>query len=170
MEAWMQQQLPVTLSHAHEVATIFKRHPLVTEVLVFGSVARNGSGNDLDLVLVVDEQTAAEFARSTTETVREEFITTAILDDIIGDFARPAYPLVGIREKIAAKILGSQFSPLIHAAQALLSSATKRRGKIDLFLLPPNWQNERKKLQDIFPQSDSSFWNNVARDAQRLVP
>lgn len=50
-----------TMKTAQQVADVLIQIPQVEEVLLFGSVARNGEGNDLDVALVVPEHIFAIF-------------------------------------------------------------------------------------------------------------
>jgi hypothetical protein len=39
---------------------------------------------------------------------------------------------------------------------------------MDIFIFWPNWQDETKKLQEAFPQSDDTLWQSVAKDARSI--
>ncbi|HXV27142.1 MAG TPA: nucleotidyltransferase domain-containing protein [Candidatus Paceibacterota bacterium] len=140
-------------ARAHRVATAFLRHPRIAEVLLFGSVARDGEGRDLDLILVTEESLAYEFML---------LLDTAVLHHI--PHGPDGYRRTSLREDIAEEVLSANFYDVLREAKSAAGAA-----KLDLFLFPPDWRNQLKALQDAIPHKDPDFMANVARDAVSLV-
>lgn len=128
----------------------------VRSVEVFGSIARGNGGefSDLDVILVVDDETASKW----TEDVKKRlgYFGMAFSNGGFYDSAKDA------RLEIAAEILGT-------VPEAMFESPWYVR-TIDVFLFPPDWRDRLDELQIIGQHSDPTFMQNVALDALRYDP
>jgi predicted nucleotidyltransferase len=114
------------------------------EVYLFGSVARDGHGYDIDMVAVVPSVTAARFLtrlglNSSFSTYGENYVRTATAGEIMG---------------FTAYELEHKFGP------------------IDLYLFPPNWRTMRgrHRLNRILLHDDPDLVTNINREAKRFNP
>lgn len=138
----------VTYAKATEVISALLNATRVLSIEVVGSVARQGHGNDLDLVLVVDPIAYATF-------IRDMNIGTDGYDDYYFDFKEA-------RCEAAMRIIG--LHPL---AKAWFASVT-RGLSYDLHLMPRNWQAHITEIQAHLPHEDANFVRNIAQDAIRV--
>jgi|SRR3989344_8246065 len=163
----------VDSAKAHNIAHIFRRHPHVQEVLLFGSVARCGLGNDLDLILITDETRANDFVQCLNRLI-EEFENrmrrvaehSAQRDPFAEVYHHKRLRLEAIEETLEAYTDDSpnNFLSLYHSAQALVG-----HNALDLFLFPPDWRTKLEDMQKALPNRDPMFMQNVARDAIRIA-
>jgi predicted nucleotidyltransferase len=156
-----------TLYDVLRITAILKQNPGIRGVEIFGSVARTGSGNDLDILLVVDDETAQSFMARATEHIRRAIYLSDVLASI-EEWAPEVSPIREPREQATIEILGDGFAHCIDEARAYLQAKFQQPPPIDLFLVPLRWREQISNLERGFPQGDREFWNNVARDAQPL--
>lgn len=153
----------VTKDTASEVAKCFRHHALVRDIEMFGSVARDGEGRDLDLILIVDESVFQNFTSD---------INTALRRPPYGKFGvYGTYGSAAMRLNAAESAL-----PYLHmflsAAEDILSAECWNSGRqgrlLDIFLFPADWRTRLEELQGAIPHDDPYFMRNIARDAQRI--
>ena len=108
-------------------------------VIVYGSVARHGCGNDLDLIIVA------------TETMWQKF-KQKVLENSLG------YCGAFTRHDVAYEMLGKPFEEL----------EGNGLGMVDVYIFPPDWTNRLDELQASFPHEDPNFMRNIATDAKTL--
>lgn len=137
---------------AREVALVFLRHPMVKRVELFGSVARQGMGEDLDLILVADDEHASDFI---AEVQRQQM---KILP-CSGYHTTSSCRLDALR-----RIFGPAFAEYLGTAERLTS------GTLDIFVFPAGWRSELARLQEDFEHDDPFFMQNVAGDAIIIAP
>ena len=149
----------ITREMAGEAAAILKQHPRVHGVELFGSIAREGSGNDLDLIVITDDGRGRDFIASLERYLK------ALPDDetarIMGyDMKNGVYADWRLRRIAAWETLGRDFGAILREAE------TQIRGKIiDLFVFPRNWRDYLRALQEALPHEDPNFMRNIAADA-----
>ncbi len=130
------------------LARAMLEHPAIERIELFGSFARRDSNpyfSDYDLIIVVDEATAEEWLNELRR--HHRYFTEAFGDDTYTG-------LKEVRFLVAERLLGSKLPVSIWAS-------------IDLFVFPPNWQDEKKleRLQAAGSHRDPDFMRNLARDA-----
>ncbi len=142
----------ITMQVAREIADAFRRIPGFPgqEIYCFGSVARDGEGNDLDLAITVPEYLWCEFRQR----VLEEIQSTKLSRVVYG------FGTATTRFEIGYGLLGGRYAPF--------ELPYSKRWQIDLFLFPTNWRHRLGELQDALPHSDPNFMCNIAVDAVPL--
>jgi predicted nucleotidyltransferase len=149
----------VTREMAVAAAAILKRHRWVYGVELFGSVARDGSGKDLDLIIISDDSRGSDFIE-----LMEEYLKARPDDDEIAlmgyDMENGVYADWRLRKMVAMRVLGEGFVHNLIEAGSRISGAT-----IDLFVFPRTWRDHLRVLQDALPHEDPNFMENIARDA-----
>ena len=136
---------------ASRVAHIFLRHPLVKRVELFGSVAREGTGSDLDLTLIMETELYLEYFSLCLNELSQCF------EDI--------YSAARVRLKVAAEIFGDSFALVLATAERLAPPQC-----LDIFVFPPDWRNQLDFLQNSFVHKDPNFMYNIAKDSIVLAP
>lgn len=109
--------------------------PEIEQVLLFGTVARDGIGNDLDIVLIIPEGMFQLFGKS----------------------LRWGYMLPEDRRITIASILGLSSD---YAKSEQLINETR----LDLWLLPANWMDRTEEIQDMMPKLDAGLIGNIKMD------
>ena len=154
----------VNLDDAQKISGILQRHLLVKGIELFGSVARTGTGNDLDLILLADDHNVADFITQTKMRIR----AWVELTEIEAELFIPYDPdQLSPRELAAVDVFGKDFRILLEDARRLVPREP-HKSTIDLFVLPLNWREMIDELEKIYPQGRRKFWMNVAREAIRL--
>lgn len=140
----------IGLVQAQQAAKILCGHPDINAVVVFGSVARDNEGGDLDLILLCDEEIA------------QEFFSLVLLYQ---DRERYAYhDMKDIRRQAAVALLsGNELDSILRRMDNFVHPCD-----LDIFIFPPNWRERLDELQDALPHSDPYFMRNIARDARGL--
>jgi len=135
------------LDIATSVATALVQLPGVIRVEVYGGISREGRGNDIDLLLVVDN-----------ESLYQKFISGVherIKEDIVGHELGPRLRLASIIGLWGEEWLGVENWP----EQPLL----------DMFVMPSNWHDRLSELQGDLPHDDPQFLENIQFDAYVLA-
>lgn len=146
----------IDTAQAKEVARIFLRHPHVHQVEVFGSVARDGSGNDLDLILITDEDRALAFMEIAESEIKLWAQSLA---------QESVYNNPHLRQEVAVRVLGDGFAEFLTAAGRIVDVA-----HLDIFVFAPDWRDYLETLQEALPHHDPDFMWHIARDARVLAP
>ena len=149
-------QIVVTQSDALEVASVFMNTPNILGVDLVGSIAREGKGNDLDMVLIVDAFRYASFVRNMTEWDGYE----ASEDDNQDDEYYTGFK--AFRRQAVLEIVA--LTPVLNA---WLECAT-RTFSVDLFLMPQGWKKRIDEVQAHLPHRDPEFVRHIATDAVTL--
>jgi predicted nucleotidyltransferase len=143
---------------AMQVAKILHEHPKVFEVYLFGSVAREGVGLDLDLFIISDSYTAGAFLQYAREALAEfEYIR----DHFAGIYGVGSHVF---RAAAATEAIGQGFGTTLYKAETLAGNC-----RIDLFVFPPNWRARLDYLQSSLPHKDPNFMHNISNDAFRVA-
>ena len=150
----------VNRAQAEQVAQIFMRHPHIHGVELFGRVARDGQGHDLDLILVTDVGRGFDFLREVdTKTRRFFFLETESLRlQRIDTYNNPLF-----RMRAAQNILGDNFEELLVEAEEFIEAV------LDIFVFPPTWRDGLDQLQKDLPHRDPNFMKNIAHDAVKIA-
>jgi len=150
----------VNRAKAMQVANVLRCADGVRGVELFGSLARNGQGNDIDIIIIVDDHDAAEFL---------DFAGSLMRDFEEGENGRArigcgqrngAYHHKILRREAAEGVLGGDFCRRLFRAEALA-----RPADLDIFVFPRNWREQLDVLQSTLPHSDPEFMQNIAQDA-----
>ena len=145
----------INLQGAKKVAEIFRRLDKVQAVEVFGSVAREKEGRDLDIILVCNEDISQLFM----EMVECEAKMAKLPK--IGRYQ--GYTLT--RSNIAQEILNSGDNIDDLFEEALVTCEVG----IDIFIFPPDWRNRLDELQSRMKHDDPKFMQKIAKDARRIA-
>jgi len=138
----------VSKKDALRIAEVFINTPGVSAVEVIGSVAREGRGNDLDLVLVVDGIAYATYVLSLNEKMM-------CGEDYYWDFRQ---------ERHAAALRSLNFSLPLRGWLRLATADVS----LDLHLLPEGWKTRADEVQHHLRHNDPNFVSNIAKDAVEL--
>lgn len=149
----MMNQMAVTRQDALEVASVFMNASTILGVDLVGSVAREGEGNDLDMVLIVSAIRYASFVRA---------MSVHDTDDVSQNGEDEYYDYKGHRLTAALEIVA--LSPVLNA---WLECAI-RAFNVDLFLMPQGWRRHVDEVQKHLPHRDPEFVRNIAADAVTL--
>ena len=143
---------------ADRVADILRGHPRIQKLFLFGSVARDGFGEDLDLIIIASDETASRF--------RE------IIDIRCGDLPKSVrglgadlYIMKRLRFDAADLALQWDIPDVIEMYEAATEADPVR---LDVFVFPPDWKDRLEELQTAVPHKDPKFMENIARDAIEL--
>lgn len=150
-------QPTIDLASAVKVAEIFRRYPQVQAVEVFGSVARDGIGNDLDLILVADEKIAQDFIGRVEYEI--QLFSKNIRLSIYFDNAFT-------RSEVAETVLDAdQFG------NGIFQEALAEAGEIgvDIFIFPPDWRDRLTELQGRMGHDDPNFMEKISKDARQIA-
>jgi hypothetical protein len=150
----MMNQIAVSQRDALEVASVFMNAPAILGVDLVGSVAREGKGNDLDLVLLVNTFRYTTFVRSMTEWTGYD-----VSEDEQDDYY---YGFKESRRKTALEIVA--LSPVLNAWY----ECATRSFTVDLFLMPQGWKRHVDEVQQHLPHRDPEFVRHIATDAVTL--
>lgn len=140
----------VTEATAVEVADYFLV-PGVRSVELYGSVSRNGVGNDLDLIIVVHD-----------EGMYQKFIAETKLFVEVEGSSRGAFCRL-----MAARRTLPRFDSSCHIIELneIHSGITEI---LDVYLMPTNWRDRIDEIQGHLPHSDPHFVQNIANDARTI--
>lgn len=115
------------------------RRKIKSTILIYGSVARHGCGNDLDMIIVGTEEEWQKFKK--------------------GVLQKPSSRLGALtRYDVVYEILGDAFGVLEYEGIMM----------VDAYIFPPDWTERLEELQAVFPHEDPLFMQNVAADAKTL--
>ncbi len=125
----------------------------LNEIMLFGSVARSGLGNDLDIAIPVEQVCYDRYIALRKRTIERrdgQFMTAHVESSLVLD-------ALGIVATTRRTHLGNLGYP-------------KLLGPVDALLLPNNWQEVEAmvRIQCDYDCHDPQFMANVARDALAL--
>ena len=124
----------------------------IGSVELYGSISREGVGNDLDLILIVDE-----------EKMYQDFVAeTKIFVEV-----------VGVSHGSFCRLLAARrISPWLDHVCCSTVFATIHPGineLLDVYLMPQNWRDRIDEIQSHLPHSDPCFVKNIAKDARVIA-
>ncbi len=129
----------VALDDAKRLAEKLRQNPRILGVDLFGSVARKGSGHDLDLILLTGETTASAWWKETGMRIRPRTFWTFVYHK-----AKKFFPFLEKRFDEPHKIRGLEAAGRILGIDlSRLASETVPGMKIDVILLPEKWREEK---------------------------
>lgn len=141
-------------SDAHAVAHHFAKLPGVAYVELYGSIAREGVGNDIDMVIVVnDENTYRDFVAEVMSRVHRAE-------------TNKGYSQAQYRAEAVERIFGEHLG----IVRTLMHDTRDQTAKnvylyLDMFIAPRDWRERLDELQEHLPHDDPYFMHNIARDA-----
>lgn len=148
----MAQNKVVTLNDATNIASILLNAPSVIGVELIGSVAREGKGNDLDLVVLVNVFRYTSYVVALQRLSIEDPYYT----DFYMDFTT---------ERTNAALNTLQMHSLLRGWLKM----TTQDFKVDIHLMPQNWQRHTAEVQQHLPHDDADFVSKIAKDARRFT-
>lgn len=173
-----------TMETARHVADVLIQIPQVEEVFLFGSVARDGEGNDLDIILVVSDDVfrlfAAELNRlARRESARQECYDFSyevqldaehdsdFMDEWLSHHEELAFYAESSRKGSRSELLLLEcIGPFAETIFRKLD--TQVAGMLEVLCMPPGWQDKLETLQDILPHKDPEFMQNISGDVVKL--
>ena len=141
-----------TILDALLASRILSKIPEIDGVEVFGGVARDAVGSDLDMILIVPENISRRFLAETSKKLNTKYLKLI------------PKGFVNARLAIAKKILGDEFSKLIEEMEK-----SKPGVEFDCFLFPSNWRDRLSELQNAIPHRDPQFMSNIAKSAIKIL-
>lgn len=135
-------------------AYVLAEVPDILEIEVFGSMAREGEGHDLDLILIVTEPNWRSFESMVN------FLDLAVANGKNEDLRLVSGP--GRRFRAMEYVLGSGLG------EALSKLELDTGVPLDVYLFPSDWKSRLPELQRVFPHEDPKFMENIAKDVQSL--
>lgn len=146
---------PFTIEDAHIAAVHLLFLPDVHAIDLHGSIARENTGNDVDLVIVVESM---DRYRSFVEAVMKELEPPPFHG---GASARFAAARTAFGEK--------DFDRTIDRIRATSKRSKDLVSSLDLFVMPNGWQKQADTLQRDLPHRDPSFVKTIASYARRIT-
>jgi hypothetical protein len=122
----------------------------VIGVELIGSGAREGKGEDLDLVVLVNGFRYTSYVVA----LRKAFVEDNY--DFYAEFAD---------ERLIAAMAVLELPPLLRAWLRMMTQDFK----LDIHLMPQNWQRHIQEVQQHLPHDDADFVSNIAKDARRFA-
>jgi hypothetical protein len=131
------------------------------DFFLFGSVVRMGFGNDIDIMIEIEELEFAEHAISCNSQGLYPFPPYFMdSDDLYWTYFSPRRA----RTKLVAEMLGISLEEFIRIIHNILKLGPK--WELDIIFLPKNWREKKilcalKKFTDPY---DVNFFENLERD------
>ncbi|MBV9159809.1 MAG: hypothetical protein JO019_04405 [Candidatus Kaiserbacteria bacterium] len=155
-----------TAADAHFFAKELRaRSNVIHDALLFGSVLRDGKGNDVDLILIVDEQLARAWWKESRYDIRVRMGTRWLpLRRVIKKYCSVLdHAFIAARKErriaVASRILGVD----------ILSLVRERGIAIDVFLLPANWRHGLALNKEILPMTGVGSHHETVRFLERVA-
>lgn len=145
------QHEPFSYRDAELIGKAIARLPGVARIDLYGSIARHHVGNDIDLLIVVkDESLYNQFVKGVNDILN---VTSLLLCP--GYYAR----------QCAIKAIWKNFP----VADAILPHRSDASEYLDMFVMPQNWRNRIEEIQGNMPHNDPQFVRNISKDAYFLA-
>lgn len=109
-------------------------------VLVYGSVARHGCGNDLDIIILGTEEMWQEFKSGVLQKMSPSWCGALTRHDVVQEMFEEAF---GALEDAGIMM-------------------------VDVYIFPSDWTKRLDELQAAFPHEDPLFMQNIAADVKTL--
>lgn len=142
-----------TLNHAEAMAQYLMGYDAVLGVDLFGSVARNGAGNDLDLAVEVDPEIYTAYLK------KKKYTEEHFGDYFIGDTKEASMVCTALGIAAAGRLvhLGNQHYPT-------------ELSVVDALVIPVGSRTEswRQNVQADYGFFDPNFMNNIVNDMVKL--
>lgn len=136
------------VDHAKQAAIFFGQQEHIQDVFLVGSLAREGDGNDVDLVVTTSLDRASKWAE---------------MARVAGDPSS----LKDLRSSTGMASDALEIDFLSLARQRYGPDGTKRQ--VDLFVFPHHWREDVAGVQELVSFRDPDFVQNLARDAKRFI-
>ena len=139
---------------AHTIANQFATIPGIARVELYGSISRDGVGNDIDILLVVDdEKTYINFV-------------SEVLHQVNAHETSKEHSGAQYRARAVEHIFGKNMG-IIRERMHVIPDDTGSNPYLylDMFVVPWDWRSRLDELQGHLPHDDPKFMKNVARDA-----
>ncbi len=130
---------------------------------LFGSMARNGAGGDVDLFVEVDEETFIESAqRFYMAEMNPLLYAVNDPDAYFWHYFSPREKRLSIMLEVL-RISRDMFNKIVEPLEI---------HNFDVIFLPKNWRDKEvmKKLREYTDPYDRNFFENITRDAQKIEP
>ena len=145
-----------------KVVTGLKNIDDLQDVYLFGSVARDGVGHDIDIIATVSDKLFYKWTSS----------ILTVIQSLDGAEDDSLYFNADLRMSCAADLLGIDpedfefyFENVIGVRGYPISFSFVYT---DIFLFPHNWKERLEELQNMLPHSDPEFMYKIAKDAKLL--
>lgn len=142
----------ININMAEKVANILRRISKVQDVELFGSLAREGKGEDIDLILICDEDTSQIFMHLVEIEARHSILRNSAW----------YHNLAQNRSHIAENLLDPE-------GDGMFEEIWDENIPVDIFIFPPDWRNRLEELQSRIPHDDPKFMENIAQDARPIA-
>ncbi len=134
-------------------------HPEVRGIELFGSVAREGSGNDLDFIILASPALAAKFFASEVKQMKERGEAEPCLLHCVHKY--------GYSGDEPDHFLDKDFQQLLVKAKRVLP---RNQTYMDVLVLPVGWRKKEAAIMKIFPRMiDDGLWDDIFYDARRIA-
>ena len=158
--------MAVKMLHLVEIAEGLNELPKVFpqfNFYLFGSMARDGVGNDVDLMVEVDDKIFREVTRNIYLNRMHPLLKNVVddPDSYYWTYFSPYEKRLGMALELLdlSKLSSDGLRSMLHRGYGL-----------DIIFLPKNWREEKvlKKLRKYTDQCDPEFFNNLLREARKL--
>ncbi|MFZ2167432.1 MAG: hypothetical protein WAV50_01020 [Minisyncoccia bacterium] len=135
----------VSREKAVEIAKLLYRHKHVRDVLLFGSVARDGVGEDIDIIIITDFERARQFL--------------TVVDIVLPP---RAYTHKRMRQEIASEVLEEHFADLLARAKEVAGT------DLDILVFAPDWREHLEAIRQAL-HAEPAFIQSIVWDAISLI-
>lgn len=154
---------------AEALAKRFKQVNANIRVYLFGSVARDRIGRDLDFILEVTDAVFQDYADRCLDSLGVHWAVNRLVDP--GDYFWTYYAPNAVRSEAAFAALGAKSDTAFLEASA---AAGVPVDQLDIICLPEGWNVPESTVQMLLSAAlnadDPQFLENVIRDAEELAP
>ncbi|MDO8624011.1 MAG: hypothetical protein Q7R54_01520 [bacterium] len=169
-----------TIQDATRVAQILLSIPVINGIELFGSVARDGEGKDIDLILVVSEEGCGHFVAAARDLARLVAGLKAAGDTSLLFLEESSICFTGLPPSLRdveyekgedgftapsrlEYLLTETFGPM--AEEALTKLQEEELDSVDVLCFPTDWREKIDKVQRLLPHRDPGFVFSLVRDA-----
>ncbi len=145
------QHEPFSYHDAELIAKAIVQLHGVARIDLYGSIARHHVGNDIDLLIVVKD-----------ESLYDQFVKG--VNDILNDKSPLLCPGYYARHCVIRRIW-SDFP----AVDLVLPHRSDASEYLDMFVMPQNWRSRIEEIQGNMPHDDPQFVHNISKDAYFLA-
>ncbi|MFH1183312.1 MAG: nucleotidyltransferase domain-containing protein [Candidatus Moraniibacteriota bacterium] len=155
---------PKTVEMAKCLADYFLGFSMIHDVFLYGSIARERVGSDVDLIVTVDEETYQKFKNlvslsdynSNKLDRYNAMLTTLFLSKI--DYR-------GVSDRIFELTIGMPSKDFWNGPIKEICKVLKEGPGMDIYLLPRDWKSRLEEIQSDFSNEDPNFIKNISQDA-----
>lgn len=162
----------ISIDTAKDIARLLFEKTNIKGVDIFGSVARQGYGADLDLIILADKERAQRWWAGAKMRIQKRSFFTIVyhrLKKII-----PFFEIIFERKKRGKGV--SLASSIFNYDLSSFFGNYKPKIKVDLVVLPENWRDgdtlNYEIIKKLNPSPDKGtilFFERIAKDSKRLV-